>query len=117
MCLIISKIKRSAGFTHDTYRYRQSLHGSNGDMKLDVNLTIKEGDFIALSGESGSGKTTLLRILAGLEEARGTLKIGNEIWQDGDFSLAPQKERHRFCFSRLCALSQYDCRRKFTFCQ
>ena len=57
----------------------KKLHGSNGDMPLAINLNIKEGDFVALAGESGSGKTTLLRILAGLEDSTGTLKIGDEI--------------------------------------
>ena len=33
----------------------------------DVNLTIADGEFLALLGPSGSGKTTLLRALAGLE--------------------------------------------------
>ena len=32
-----------------------------------VDLSVKEGDLLALLGPSGSGKTTLLRILAGLE--------------------------------------------------
>lgn len=76
----------------------KKLHGSNGDMNLDVNLTINEGDFIALAGQSGSGKTTLLRVLAGLEEAGGTLKIGNEIWQDQSFFLPPQKRGIGFVF-------------------
>ncbi len=32
----------------------------------DINLTIKEGEFISLVGPSGCGKSTLLRIIAGL---------------------------------------------------
>ncbi len=35
---------------------QKKLHGSNGDMNLDVNLEIAQGDFVALSGLSGSGK-------------------------------------------------------------
>ncbi len=44
-------------------------------MALDgIDLTIADGEFLALLGPSGSGKTTLLRILAGLEFAdRGRL--------------------------------------------
>jgi sulfonate transport system ATP-binding protein len=34
-----------------------------------LNLTVAQGEFVALLGASGSGKTTLLRILAGLEVA------------------------------------------------
>lgn len=74
------------------------LHGSNGEMNLDVSLQINKGEFIALSGLSGSGKTTLLRILAGLESANGTLKIDNETWLDNKFCLAPQKREIGFVF-------------------
>lgn len=35
----------------------------------EVDLTIKEGEFVCIVGPSGCGKTTLLRILAGLETA------------------------------------------------
>src|SRR5580658_5081176 len=35
----------------------------------ELNLEIRQGEFIALLGRSGSGKTTLLRTLAGLDPA------------------------------------------------
>jgi len=45
----------------------------------DIDLTVREGEFLALLGPSGSGKSTLLRIIAGLVapsegrvESRGT---------------------------------------------
>ena len=32
----------------------------------DIDLTVNEGEFVALLGPSGCGKSTLLRIIAGL---------------------------------------------------
>ncbi|HEC1947646.1 ATP-binding cassette domain-containing protein [Campylobacter jejuni] len=40
----------------------------NNEILKNINLEIKEGEFLTLVGESGSGKSTLLRIIAGLEE-------------------------------------------------
>jgi len=76
----------------------KKLHGSSGEMDLAINLEIKENDFVALAGESGSGKTTLLRILAGLEEANGTIKIGDKVWLDGKTNIPPQKREIGFVF-------------------
>jgi len=76
----------------------KKLHGSSGQMDLDVNLEINDGDFVALSGQSGSGKTTLLRILAGLEEASGTLQISDEVWMDEKTLLPVQKRKIGFVF-------------------
>lgn len=81
-----------------TININKPLHGASGEMNLHVDLEIKEGEFVALSGKSGSGKTTLLRILAGLEEAKGEIKVGNENWLKGDFSLPPQKRGIGFVF-------------------
>ena len=37
----------------------------------DVDLTIEEGESLAIVGPSGSGKTSLLMVMAGLEQASG----------------------------------------------
>ncbi len=74
------------------------LHGSNGEMNLNVNLEIKQGEFLALTGLSGSGKTTLLRILAGLESANGTINIDNNLWLNDKFCLPSQKREIGFVF-------------------
>ena len=43
----------------------------------DVDLTVRDGEFVILLGPSGCGKTTLLRCLAGLEKMDGgTVRIG-----------------------------------------
>jgi len=77
---------------------KKRLLGANGDMELDINLNIKEGEFIAIAGDSGSGKSTLLRVLAGLEEATGEIKIHDRVWLDRATFLPPQKREIGFVF-------------------
>lgn len=46
----------------------------------DINLSIKDGEFVVLVGPSGCGKSTLLRMIAGLEEiSSGELCIDDNV--------------------------------------
>jgi multiple sugar transport system ATP-binding protein len=46
----------------------------------DINLDIRDGEFMVLVGPSGCGKTTALRMVAGLEDiSEGVLKIGDRV--------------------------------------
>jgi molybdate transport system ATP-binding protein len=76
----------------------KKLQGSVGEMPLHVNFSIKEHEFVALSGQSGSGKTTLLRILAGLECAEGSITVANEQWLEGSKALSTQQRGIGFVF-------------------
>src|SRR5512140_2688957 len=49
----------------------------------DLNLEIKDGEFMVLVGPSGCGKTTSLRMIAGLEDiSEGDLRIGEKVVND-----------------------------------
>ncbi len=54
-----------------------------------IDLTVADGEFLALLGPSGCGKTTLLRIIAGLEtQSSGRVLIGG-----ADVSALPPRKR------------------------
>lgn len=54
----------------------------------DINLTIQEGEFIAVLGPSGCGKTSLLRLLAGLEKP-----VSGKLLHQGNPITGPNIER------------------------
>jgi ABC-type sugar transport system ATPase subunit len=49
----------------------------------DLDLEVRDGEFMVLLGPSGCGKTTALRMIAGLEAiSDGTLRIGDRVVND-----------------------------------
>jgi multiple sugar transport system ATP-binding protein len=63
---------------------------SGGVKALDnLDLNVKDGEFMVLVGPSGCGKSTALRSIAGLEEITGgTISIGDRVVND-----LPPKDR------------------------
>lgn len=58
------------------------------DALTDIDLNIKEGEFVSIIGSSGCGKSTLLKIIAGLET-----KYEGNITFDGKSIKGPSRER------------------------
>jgi multiple sugar transport system ATP-binding protein len=75
----------SVTFDHLTKAYADDVVAVN-----DLDLLIKDGEFLVLVGPSGCGKTTALRCLAGLEEiTRGQIKIDARV-----VNRVPSKDRN-----------------------
>jgi len=65
------------------------LYGGGVKALDDLNLEVREGEFMVLVGPSGCGKSTALRSIAGLEEiTSGTISIGERVVND-----LPPKDR------------------------
>src|SRR2546429_3157399 len=72
-----------------TYEHVTKRFGTDTVAVADLNLTVKDTEFMVLVGPSGCGKTTALRMLAGLEEiSEGDIKIGERVVND-----VPARER------------------------
>ncbi|MFW7381682.1 MAG: ABC transporter ATP-binding protein [Oligoflexus sp.] len=78
-----------------SFRYSEDLD----DVLNDINLTVKRGEKIGITGPIGSGKTTLVQILTGLSEHyRGHLslfeipmpELGRD-WLSQNIAVVPQK--------------------------
>lgn len=62
---------------------RAAMRLERAGFLLDADVRLPTRGLTGIFGASGSGKTTLLRCIAGLERsAIGTVRLGDEIWQD-----------------------------------
>ena len=72
------------------------LSFDNKDLEImilrNLSLTVKEGDFVAITGASGSGKTSLLRTICGLESPKeGEIILDHSIMFNKEISVPTEK--------------------------
>ncbi len=82
-------------------RIQKELLAGSGKMILDVDLEIKEGEFITLYGESGAGKTSILRMIGGLMKPdTGFIQVSDAVFFDSNqkLNLTPQKRKVGYLF-------------------
>ena len=76
----------------------ENIHKSFGSLKVlkGIDLTVQQGEFVAIMGKSGAGKTTLLQIIGSLDRPdRGRVVIdGTDIFTLGERDLAAFRNRH-----------------------
>lgn len=75
----------------DSISKSYTIDSSSIDVLKDIDLTIKEGEFVAIMGQSGSGKSTLMHILGLLvSPTSGTYHL-----EGNDVSSLPEDTRAR----------------------
>ncbi len=80
---------------------QKKLGAANGDMQLNVDIEIEQGNLITLYGDSGAGKTSILRMIAGLmHPEKGSIIINEKCWLDTGkgMSLKTQQRKIGFVF-------------------
>ncbi len=78
------------------FTLRKSLHTARGRNTLYVDMEVKPGELVIITGPSGGGKTSLLRMIAGLmRPEQGRIEVGGEIWLDTRAGIHMPSQRRR----------------------
>ncbi|MGV8912048.1 MAG: ABC transporter ATP-binding protein [Rhodoglobus sp.] len=87
-----------------------SLQFADGTRGLDtIDLTINDGEFVALVGPSGSGKTTLLRSIAGfIAPTSGGIRIGGELVASDTTFVQPEHRMLGMVFQQHAIWPHWD---------
>lgn len=100
-----------------SFKYKQG----NEYVLKNINLSMKEGDFVAIVGRNGSGKSTLMKILLGFyDEYEGEILVNGKNLRDidkrnytecigalfQDFSKYEATIRENVCYSNLAVIDK-----------
>ena len=97
--IVLSAKKPYNGYMSEKLITIENVSKSFDEVKVleNMNLYIRENEFLTLLGPSGCGKTTLLRILGGFEEP----DTGRVMFEGKDItSLAPNKRQLNTVFQK-----------------
>ena len=73
-----------------------NVDGKSVNILNDINLSINEGEFVAIVGHSGCGKSTLLKIIAGLLDYEdGNVTLDNKKITKSDIDRGMVFQEHR----------------------
>lgn len=77
-----------------TINLKKDIKNNKNTFKIlkDINLDVKEGEFLSIMGPSGAGKTTLLNILSTVDKPTS----GNVYYENKDISKVNNKELSKF---------------------
>lgn len=69
-----------------------NLSFNNNEILKELNLTIDQGNFVAITGASGSGKTSILRVICGLESPnQGEIILDNSLLLNKEIFIPTEK--------------------------
>ena len=97
---------------------KKRLRAAQGDLLLDLNLSIEPGSFTTLYGKSGAGKTSTIRILAGLMAPdEGIIKVNGSEWLNtaSKVDLPTQKRSAGFLFQDYALFPNMSVRENLLF--
>ncbi len=94
----------------ENIKFAYSDEGNKEYILDNINLEIKDGEFICLIGHSGCGKTSLLRLLAGLE-----MPSSGRIFIDGKELLEPSNSS-ALVFQQYSLFPWMKVRKNVAFC-
>jgi len=100
------------------FSFHKKLKAVGGEMKLQLDCEVQQGQLLTLYGESGAGKTSVLRMLAGLMSPDvGQITVNGNTWLDtqSKVDLRPQYRRIGFVFQDYALFPNMTVRQNLEF--